>query len=211
MKAKTSFSISIAKISTTKASTTKASTAELLVCTSLLLVSTTSRVYAAAGHGEPAIGDLTFYWINFVLYVGLLTYILRRPIAKAWTARTARITHTVAQSSDEVEAAERELNAIEALTKTLPQEEEKIKQQIVSQANSEAVDIIQQAEQRAARIRAQARELLNGEMRSAQSSFRQALVTRAVQLAKEKYSAGEFAAREDAYQAAAVTCAQRLV
>lgn len=165
---------------------------------------------ASSGHGEPSIGDLTFYWINFALYVGIMIYVLRKPLAKGWAARTARIKQSVMQSSDDVEAAERELNAIEALTKSLPTEEEKIKQQIVEQANAEAADIVRQAEQRAARIREQAKELLKGETRSAQSTFRQSLVARAVQLAKEKFGAGEFAGREDVYQAAAVTRAKTL-
>lgn len=165
---------------------------------------------ASSGHGEPSIGDLTFYWINFALYVGIMTYILRRPLARAWAARAARIRENVMQSSDDVDAAERELNAIEALTKGLPVEEEKIKQQIVEQANAEALDIVRQAEQRAARIREQARELLKGEARSAQSTFRHALLARAVELTKEKFGAGEFAGREDAYQAAAVVRAKQL-
>jgi F0F1-type ATP synthase membrane subunit b/b' len=165
---------------------------------------------ASSGHGEPSIGDLTFYWINFALYVGIMIYVLRKPLAKGWTARTARIKQSVMQSSDDVEAAERELNAIEALTKSLPAEEEKIKQQIIEQANAEAADIVRQSEQRAARIREQAKELLKGEARSAQSTFRQSLVARAVQLAKEKFGAGEFAGREDVYQAAAVARAKTL-
>jgi len=101
--------------------------------------------HASVGHGEPSIGDLTFYWINFVLYVVIMTFILRKPLAKAWSDRRARIKQSVARSTDEVDAAERELNAIEALTKTLPQEQEKIRQQIVEQANAEAADIIRQA------------------------------------------------------------------
>jgi F0F1-type ATP synthase membrane subunit b/b' len=183
----------------------------LLLVAATVLLGAVPVAFASSGHGEPSFTDLTFYWINFVLYVGIMTYILRKPLAKGWAARTARIKQSVLQCSDDVESAERELNAIEALTKTLPQEEEKIKQQIIEQANAEAADIIRQAEQRAVRIREQAKELLKGETRSAQSSFRQALVARAVQIAKEKFGAGEFAARDDVYNTAAVTRAKQLV
>jgi F0F1-type ATP synthase membrane subunit b/b' len=174
-------------------------------------IATAAPVFASAGHGEPSIGDLTFYWINFILYVGILTYILRKPLKRGWAARTARIKQSVTQSSDDLGAAERELNAIEALTKTIPTEQEKIRQQIVEQAHAEAADIVRAAEQRALRIKAQAKDLLVGESRSAESSFRQALVARAVQIAKEKFGAGEFATREGAYQSAAVTRAKQLV
>jgi F0F1-type ATP synthase membrane subunit b/b' len=185
--------------------------AKTLMVTASVVAGTSHEAFASAGHGEPSISDLTFYWINFLLYVGIMTYILRKPLAKGWAARAARIKQSVMQSSDDVEAAERELNAIEALTKTLPQEEERVRNQIIEQANAEAADIVRQAEQRAVRIREQAKELLKGETRSAQASFRQALVARAVQIAKEKFGAGEFAAREEAYNAAAVTRAKQLV
>jgi F-type H+-transporting ATPase subunit b len=182
-----------------------------IICGTLVSVFLLASVaHASSGHGEPSIGDLTFYWINFALYIGIMTYILRKPLAKGWAARAERIKQSVVKSSDDVEAAERELNAIEALIKSLPAEEEKIRQQIVEQANAEAADIVRQAEQRAARIREQAKELLKGETRSAQSTFRQSLVARAVQLAKEKFGAGEFAGREDAYQMAAVARAKQL-
>jgi F0F1-type ATP synthase membrane subunit b/b' len=166
---------------------------------------------ASSGNGEPSIGDLTFYWTNFVLYLGLITYILRKPLAKGWASRVARIKQTVAQSGDDVGAAERELNAIEALIKALPLEQDKIKQQLVEQANAEADDVIKQAQQRATRIKDQARELLKGETRSAQVSFKQSLVSRALQLAKERFASGDFAGRDNDYQAAAVTRAKSLV
>ncbi len=194
--------------------TSNSATARAVACTltgALVSIATTPAAFASAGHGEPSIGDLTFYWINFILYIGIMTYILRKPLKRGWAARTARIKQSVTQSSDEVGAAERELNAIEALTKTVPAEQEKIRQQIVEQAHAEAADIVRAAEQRAQRIKDQAKELLTGEHRSAQTSFRHTLVTRAVQIAKEKFGAGEFAAREGAYQNAAVTRAKQLV
>lgn len=181
--------------------------------TSIFSLTIPSAIAAAghAAHSAPAFTDLKFYWINFILYVGIMTYILRKPLAKGWAARAARIKQSVMRSSDEVEAAERELNAIEALTKTLPQEEERIKKEIAEQGDAEAAEIISQAEQRAARIRQQATELIKGETRSAQSSFRQALVDRAVQIAKDRFGAGEFSAREELYQTAAITRAKQLV
>jgi len=175
-----------------------------------LLVTTANAYASGAGH-TPSIGDLTFYWINFVLYVALMSYLLRKPIKNGWAARTARIKQTVADCTDQVESAERELNAIEALTKGLPAEQERARQQIITQANLEAADIVKQAEQRAVRIREQSKEMLKGEMRSAQSSFRASLVSRALQLAKDRFSKGEYVAREQAYVGAAVSRAKSLV
>ena len=165
----------------------------------------------ASGGKPPALSDLTFYWMNFVLYIGEMTFILRKPIRNGWAARTARIKQAVEQSTDEVESAERELNAIEALTKGLAAEQERVRQEIVSQAELESAEIVRTANQRAIRIKEQAKEMLRGETRSAESSFKASLVARALQLAKDRFKSGEFAARESIYLDAAARRSKHLV
>lgn len=183
----------------------------LAVFVLVVLVGATDHAIAGSGNRPPALSDLTFYWINFILYIGVMTFILRKPIRNAWAARTARIKKTVAECTDEVDAAERELNAIEALTKGLATEQDRVRQEIISQANLEASDILRQADQRAARIREQAKEMLKGETRSAESAFRASLVSRALQSAKERFTRGEFAGREQTYVEAAVNRSKQLV
>jgi F0F1-type ATP synthase membrane subunit b/b' len=184
---------------------------KLFVVSALSLLGASECALAASGNRAPALSDLTFYWINFVLYVGVMTFILRKPIRNGWASRTARIKKMVTECTDEVESAERELNAIEALTKGLATEQERVQQEIVSQAKLEADDIVKNANQRAARIREQAREMLKGETRSAESTFRSSLVARALQLAKERFTKGEFANREKTYLDAAVERSRQLV
>jgi F0F1-type ATP synthase membrane subunit b/b' len=171
-----------------------------------------SVAWASTGaHHEPSFSDITFHWINFVLYIGAMTYLLRKPIQNSWAARAKRIKQEVQQCTDEVDAAERELNAIEALTKGLSAEQERVRQEIATQAKLEAEEILKQANQRAVRIREQGKELLKGEARSAETLFRASLVQRAVHMAKERFTRGEYASREQAYVDAAVTRAKNLV
>jgi F0F1-type ATP synthase membrane subunit b/b' len=174
------------------------------------LVQVTAPAHASGGK-PPALSDLTFYWVNFVLYIGVMTFILRKPIKNGWAARTARIKQAVAQSTDEVESAERELNAIEALTKGLTAEQERVRQEIVSQAELESAEIVRNANQKSLRIKEQAKEMLRGETRSAESSFKASLVARALQLAKDRFKGGEFAARESIYLDAASRRSKHLV
>lgn len=169
------------------------------------------QAHASSGAHAPSLSDLTFYWINFVLYVALMVFLLRKPIRSGWAARTTRIQQSVSECTDQVDAAERELNAIEALTKGLATEQERVCQEIVSQANLEADDIVRSATQRATRIREQAKEMLKGETRSAQLSFRASLIARAMELAREKFTKGEYAAREQTYVGAAVARAKSLL
>lgn len=174
------------------------------------LVSVAASAFASNGHGEPSLSDLTVYWVNFAVYVTLMYILLRKPIAQGWAARRASIKATVVECTTEVEKAERELNAIEALTKTLSAEQERARQEILSQAQAEADALVAQAHERAARIREQAKEMLAGEGRSAESAFKASLVAKALNLAREKFTKGDFAGRQQAYVDAAVGRAKRL-
>jgi F0F1-type ATP synthase membrane subunit b/b' len=166
---------------------------------------------AASGSGEPSIAELKFYWLNFALYLGLLFFILRKPIRNGWASRVARIRQTVTRSADEVSAAERELNAVEALSRSLATEQERVKSEIANQAELEGKDIVRQARERAERIVNQAHEMLKGESRSAESQFRATLVARATEIAKQSYAKGEQAGREASYLEAAMNRAKSLV
>jgi F0F1-type ATP synthase membrane subunit b/b' len=187
-------------------------TASKLFSVSLVLALIhTSAAMASSGHSEPRFSDLTFYWINFVLYVAIMAYILRKPIRTGWAARVERIKQSVTRSATDVEVAERELNAIEALSKSLPAEQERIKQQLLEQANLEAEELIKDAHQRAQRIRHQAKELVFGETRSAESAFKRSLVSRAIAIAKDRFGKGELVARDAVYTARALSRADSLI
>jgi F0F1-type ATP synthase membrane subunit b/b' len=167
---------------------------------------------AASGTGHsPSISDLTFPWINFILYVALLTYLLRGPIVKGWSGRRQNIKARVEGAAEQLQTAERELNAVEALVQCAAQEQERIKTEVSGQAAREAEMIVAQAQERTVRMKQQAKEMLEGEMRSAQSSFRSRLVERALQVAKQKFATGEYESRESVYTDTAVTRAKQLV
>lgn len=169
--------------------------------------------YASGGEGEHhgSLADITGPWINFIVYVALLTALTRKPIKSAWAARRERIAEEVAAATSDMEAAERELAAVEALTKNIGQEQERARLEIVKQGELEAASIATAAKEKAARITSQVTELLEGESRSAQASFRASLVAKAVELSKARFQGGEFASRQGAYVDAAVDRAKKLV
>lgn len=162
-----------------------------------------------AHHGS--VLDLAANWVNFLLYVGLLYFCLRKVIPNAWAARREKIRETVLASKAELEAAERELNAVEALTRNVTQEQARAKQEILDQAELEAAAIKAAATERAARIKSQAKELLVGETRSAEAQVRQSLVARALEIARAQFASGQYATRQQSYVDAAVDRAKRLV
>jgi F0F1-type ATP synthase membrane subunit b/b' len=169
-------------------------------------------VAAASGaHHEPSVNDIIFNWVNFAIYGVAVVVLGRGPIRRGWAARRARIQESVDHATSQVESAERELNAIEALTKSLPVEQERARQEIIDQSKAEAATIVAQAHEKAKRIREQAREMVAGEGRSAEGAFKASLVSRALELARSKFVSGEFASRQQAYVDAAVGRAKRLV
>lgn len=182
-----------------------------LVSLALVFFPVASAFASSSAHGEPSIADLTVYWANFTVYSILLYVLLRKPIAHGWNARRARIQETVESCASQVASAERELNAIEALTKGLASEQDRARTEIVTQAKLEAEQIVASARTKATRIREQAKDMVAGEGRSAESTFRTTLVARALELARAKFAGGEFSSKQQAYLDAAVGRAKRLV
>jgi F0F1-type ATP synthase membrane subunit b/b' len=180
---------------------------------SLALVLTVSELAVAsggAGH-QPSIHDIVPFWVNFVIYIGLMTVLLRNPIKNGWASRRNRIAEEVASATSDMEAAERELAAVEALTKNLSHEQERARVEILKQGELESSSIVSASKEKAARLAASAKDLLEGESRSAQAHFRAALVAKAVELSKAKFQTGELAARQSQYVEAAIDRAKKLV
>jgi F0F1-type ATP synthase membrane subunit b/b' len=176
------------------------------------VVFTASPAFASsdAGH-SPSISDLGVFWVNFLIYVTLLYVLVRKAIAKAWAARRESILASVTSATDEVNAADRELNATEALAKNIAADQEKARGDILRQGQAEADALVSSAKEKSERIKTQAQELLKGEGRSAEASFRAVLVTKAVEISRQRFSQGEFAAKQEQYLDAALSRAKRLV
>lgn len=175
------------------------------------LCSTTAMASGGEGAHHGSIADIAGPWINFLVYVVLLVLLVRKPIKTGWAVRRERIAEEVAAATSEMEAAERELAAVEALTKNIAQEQDRARAEILKQGELEAASITAAAHEKASRVKSQVRDLLDGESRSAQTNFRAALVAKAVELSKARFQSGEFTSRQGAYVEAAVDRAKKLV
>lgn len=188
----------------------KFSTIELTATQLALLLVTPSLAFSAGG-GEASISQLIPYWVNFILYLAILFFALRKVIPQSWMARRNAILENVTASARELESAEQAVRAAEERTKNLATEQETAKQEIIRQAELEAAQIIKNATEKAERQKAQAKDLIEGETRSAEATFRAELVERALELARDKFKSGAFAAKESSYRDAALARAKRLV
>jgi F0F1-type ATP synthase membrane subunit b/b' len=174
-----------------------------------LAVAAASDGEGAAHHGS--ILDLGKFWMNFGIYVALLVVLLKKPIKSGWASRRARIADSVSSATSEMAEAERALAAVEALTKNLVVEQERARGEIISQGELEVQAVARAAAERAARIKSQVKELLEGETRSAEAQFRSSLIAQAVELSKDRFKSGDYAARQSTYVEAAADRAKRLV
>jgi F0F1-type ATP synthase membrane subunit b/b' len=163
-----------------------------------------------AGH-HPSPHEIVPFWVNFVIYIALMTALLRKPIKHGWASRRTRIAEEVSSATSDMEAAERELAAVEALTKNLSQEQERARVEILKQGELEANSIVSSAKEKAVRLASSTKDLLEGESRSAQATFRAALVAKAVELSKSRFKMDELATRKSVYMDAAIDRAKRLV
>ncbi len=187
--------------------------ARTVLATSLtLVVAHSDFAFASGGAGHhPSIHDIVPFWVNFVIYISLMTVLLRKPIKNGWASRRNRIAEEVASATADMEAAERELAAVEALTKNLSQEQERARVEILKQGELESNSIVSAANDKATRLASSTQDLIEGESRSAQAHFRAALVAKAVELSKSKFQTGELAARQSQYVDAAIDRAKKLV
>ena len=160
---------------------------------------------------EASILDLGKFWMNFAVYVALLVVLLKKPVKSGWASRRARIADSVSSATSDMAEAERGLAAVEALTKNIVAEQERARGEILSQGELEAQAISRAAVEKSVRVKSQVKELLEGETRSAEDQFRSSLIAQAVELSKDRFKSGDYAARQSAYVEAATDRAKRLV
>ena len=79
----------------------------LLIATQAFIASsiilTPSLVHGEEHPHTPVFSDTIPYWINFLMYVGLLVLVLRKPISTGWSSRREGISSAVFKGKHERE------------------------------------------------------------------------------------------------------------
>lgn len=163
-----------------------------------------------AGHG-PSITELIPYWINFLLYVGILYFLLRKTVVRGWAARRQKIIDNISSAKEQFSQAQSLLNDAQSKWSRLTQEETRVRDEIARQAEFERRQMLESARSKAERMVLQAREHGLAERRSAEREIREELVddvlSRALGILKQSASAET----DRAFRSAAVGAAGRLV
>lgn len=153
----------------------------------LVLLLSPSLVFAAGGKGS--ISDLLFPWINFILYVGILYVVLRKPLAAVWQARRATILEAVEASKRANDDARVVYAAAQDRARALPQAIQEMKSRIMAETAAESAYIAQDAEARSQKILQSARDTLVGEEKAFQAELRRDFVDEVMRRAEAKLRA----------------------
>ncbi|MCO6431277.1 MAG: hypothetical protein J5J00_10490 [Deltaproteobacteria bacterium] len=148
-----------------------------------------SAASAAHGEGPGSIGDLKFFFVNFILYLVIIALLVRKFAPRAWGARRQRILQQLTASQQKIVDAEKRV--VEARGRLAKVEEDAsiISKTIQTETSREVSHIKATAEQSAERIIEQARASAAAEEKSAEKVIKRRLVERALELAERNIKA----------------------
>lgn len=146
---------------------------------------------AGAAHGAheelPAFGDFLLskkvYWINFLIYAALLSYLLKNLFAKAWVNRRKAYQESISSGQSLLEKSERQLADARKQIAELPEEISKLENRLTKEVEFEARAIIEDASQRADKIKTQANQSAAAERQAAAARYQEQLVDLAIKRA----------------------------
>jgi len=133
------------------------------------------------GHAAPTVLDLIEPSVNFLLYAGLMGYLLRGPLREYFRDRTARLREGLEAGAKAREEAEALRAQLEQDLADLPRLRESLKADLLGTAEQQKATLLEAAEQTAARLRSDVEKLATQERASARRVLREDLSTRAVQ------------------------------
>ena len=122
--------------------------------------------------------------VNLIIFLGFLYFVLRKPLASFFAARAAAITAGIDKAKLEKEAAEAKLREVEARLSQLGAEQERIRAEAVSEADSEARRVADRATEEAAKIAEIAGREIDGALKNAKADLQKFAAEKSVELAE---------------------------
>jgi F-type H+-transporting ATPase subunit b len=124
------------------------------------------------GHALDPLGQFGVTVFNFVLFAGILFFLLKGALASAFKARSKDLEDQLSQAEREKAEAERQVQELEARMAGLQQELETIMAKADADAEAEKQRILASAQEEAAQIRLQTRADIEAQQRSAEAGLR---------------------------------------
>lgn len=148
-----------------------------------ILISEATEAGAAPWWNKPGLEVWKFF--NLFLFVGVLVYILKRPISEAMRARREGIRRDLMRAQEERNAALAKLEEVEARLARLDEEVVTVREQSQREAAEERERIKRASEEEAQKLRDQARREIESAGKAARQELRQYTAEQSVRLAEE--------------------------
>jgi F-type H+-transporting ATPase subunit b len=129
--------------------------------------------------------ELLYKTINFIILVGALGYVLRKPAAEFFTSRSASIQKGLEEGRKALAASQAQLKVVEEKLKGLEAEIAAFKASALREMEAERVRLKQAGEEEAARILESARNQTNVAVRTAKLELKRYAAKKSVSLAEE--------------------------
>jgi F-type H+-transporting ATPase subunit b len=129
--------------------------------------------------------ELLFKTINFVILVGGLGYVLRKPLAEYFTSRSASIQKSLDEGRKALETSQAQLKAVEEKLRGLEAEIAAFKASAVLEMQAERQRIQQGSVEEGARILESARAQTNVAVRAAKLDLKRYAAQKSVTLAED--------------------------
>jgi len=138
------------------------------------------------GHGKGWVATDTYRVMNFVVLVGGLFFLLRKPLAQALDTRIKGIQLQLQELEAKKAAAEKELAKYEAQIAQLSQESEKIIAEYIRQGNDAKAKILKEAEAAAIKLEEQAKRNIEHEFKTAKEKLQAEIIEKALEKAESR-------------------------
>jgi F-type H+-transporting ATPase subunit b len=154
----------------------------------LLLAGVAAASEAAGGHGgisAEKLQDLLWRTVNFVVFAGILIYLVAKPAKKFFSQRTQDVATTLEEMAAKQAEFEAAVVAAEARLAAVAKERQGVIQQFIAEGEMEKAKILDKANLVAARIKEMAAFTIEQETKKAAQSLKEEVVGLATQMATD--------------------------
>lgn len=139
-------------------------------------------------HHESPWASLGSKWVHFLVYIGIMYWLLRKPLAAFWVNRRQTIYDAVNQGKVALSAANQRLSTARSKVSVVDAEATRIQNDLAKETKQESARIIEDAKARAAYILDRAKITAAAEERAAEVAVRRDVADRVIEKARERLS-----------------------
>jgi F-type H+-transporting ATPase subunit b len=153
-----------------------------------LLLAGAAMASEAGGHGgisPEKISELLWRTVNFVVFAGILVYLVAKPAKNFFAQRSQDVATTLADLEAKIAAADAAVKAAETRLAEVAKERAGVIQQFIAEGQMEKAKILDKAEQVAARIKEMATFTIEQETKKAAQGLKEEVVGLATQMATD--------------------------